>query len=164
MKTTIVIVRLLLGLIFLVFGLNGFLHFIPQLSAVRNGRAVYWSALCLPLSGPDISAPDHFGGPAPGQSLRPTCADAARSDHRQHSAHSHIDASERSAFGSRRDGAVDRCVPERPLRFHRPLATARPGSGAAATKSRSRKPSRRNLCLGSRSLSEARVRIEMARR
>ena len=29
MKTIIVIVRLLLGLIFLTFGLNGFLHFIP---------------------------------------------------------------------------------------------------------------------------------------
>jgi putative oxidoreductase len=29
MKTTTVIARLLLGLIFLVFGLNGFLHFIP---------------------------------------------------------------------------------------------------------------------------------------
>jgi putative oxidoreductase len=29
MKITIVIVRFLLGLIFLVFGLNGFLHFIP---------------------------------------------------------------------------------------------------------------------------------------
>src|SRR5438128_6314834 len=29
MKTTIVIARLLLGLIFLTFGLNGFLHFIP---------------------------------------------------------------------------------------------------------------------------------------
>src|SRR3989442_13448972 len=30
MKTIIVIARLLLGLIFLVFGLNGFLHFIPS--------------------------------------------------------------------------------------------------------------------------------------
>ena len=29
MKTTIVIARILLGLIFLTFGLNGFLHFIP---------------------------------------------------------------------------------------------------------------------------------------
>ena len=29
MKTTIVIARLLLGLIFFTFGLNGFLHFIP---------------------------------------------------------------------------------------------------------------------------------------
>src|SRR5207237_4738477 len=30
MKTTIVIARFLLGLIFLTFGLNGFLHFIPS--------------------------------------------------------------------------------------------------------------------------------------
>ncbi len=43
MKIITVIARFLLGLIFLVFGLNGF-----------------------PLSGPDISAPGHFGGLAPG--------------------------------------------------------------------------------------------------
>ena len=138
MKIITVIARFLLGLIFLVFGLNGFLHFIPALSAFRNGRPVRRGALCLPLSGPDISAPNHFGGPAPGQSLRPTRADAARSDHRQHSAHSHLDASERSASGSRRDGAVDRCVPERPLRFRRSLPTARSGSGTAITKSKRR--------------------------
>src|SRR6267143_7194317 len=30
MKITVIIARLLLGLIFLVFGLNGFLHFIPS--------------------------------------------------------------------------------------------------------------------------------------
>jgi putative oxidoreductase len=30
MKTTIAIARVLLGLLFLVFGLNGFLHFIPS--------------------------------------------------------------------------------------------------------------------------------------
>lgn len=30
MKTSILVARLLLGLIFLVFGLNGFLHFIPM--------------------------------------------------------------------------------------------------------------------------------------
>ena len=125
MKIITVIARFLLGFIFLVFGLNGFLHFIPSSPPVRNGRPVRRGALCLPLSGPDISASNHFGGPAPGQSLRPTRADAARSDHRQHSAHSHIDASERSASGSRRDGALDRCVSERPLRFRRALPTAR---------------------------------------
>lgn len=30
MKTSVLVARVLLGLIFLVFGLNGFLHFIPQ--------------------------------------------------------------------------------------------------------------------------------------
>ena len=117
MKITTVIARFLLGLIFLVFGLNGFLHFIPSLSAVRNGRPVRRRAFRLSLSGPDISAPDNFGGPASGQSLRPSRADAARSDHRQHPALSHLYASERSASGSRRDGAMDRCVPECPLAF-----------------------------------------------
>jgi hypothetical protein len=37
MKITTVIARLLLGLIFLVFGLNGFLHFIP--AALPSGTA-----------------------------------------------------------------------------------------------------------------------------
>jgi putative oxidoreductase len=37
MKTTIVIARFLLGLIFLVFGLNGFLHFIP--ASLPSGTA-----------------------------------------------------------------------------------------------------------------------------
>lgn len=31
MKTVLLILRLLLGLVFLVFGLNGFLHFIPNM-------------------------------------------------------------------------------------------------------------------------------------
>src|SRR5437016_2762469 len=97
----------------------------PQLSADRNGGPVRRGAFRLPLSGPDISAPNHFGGPAPGQSLRPARAYPARSDHRQHSAHSHIDAPKRSAFGSGRDGAVDRCLPERPLCFRRSLPAAR---------------------------------------
>src|SRR5881398_1554000 len=95
-----------------------------QLAALRNGRPVRRGALCLPLSGPDISASNHFGGLAPGQSLRSTRADATRADHRQYSSHSHINASERSASGSRRDGAMDRRVSERPLRLRRSLPTA----------------------------------------
>src|SRR5207253_1177214 len=55
----------------------------------------------------------------------PARVDAARSDHCQHSALSHLDAPERSASGYGRDGAVDRRVSERPLRFRRSLPTAR---------------------------------------
>src|SRR5437764_6402488 len=54
-----------------------------------------------------------------------TRADATRSDHREYSACSHIDASERSAFGSRRDSAVDRRVSECPVRLCRSLPRAR---------------------------------------
>src|SRR4029077_5559029 len=41
------------------------------------------------------------------------------------------DAPERSAFGPRCDGTLDRRVSERPLRFQWALAAARSGSGAA---------------------------------
>src|SRR4029077_1038906 len=102
--------------------------------AYRNCRTVFGGALRVPLSGPDISAPDHLGGSVATQSLHPARTDAARSDHRQHSAHSHLDASERSGPGSGRDGAVDRRVPRRPVRVRRSLPTARAGRGASISK------------------------------
>src|SRR4029077_16215077 len=107
---------------------------------------------------PDIFASNHFGYPAPGQSVRPTRADAARSDHRQHFAHSHLDASERSAFGPRRDGALGRRVSERPLRFRWALAAAGPSSGVAISKI-----TRRNLCSRLPLSLEARDRVATAR-
>ena len=135
MKPIIVVARFFLGLIFHTFGLNGFLNFIPSLSAIRNGGPVRRRAfLRLPLSGPDISAPDHFGSSAPAQSLCPARTDAACSDHRQHPAHSHSDASERSASGDRRDRALDCRVFERPFRFRRSLAGAHSSSGRSINK------------------------------
>jgi hypothetical protein len=65
MKITSVIARFLLGLIFLVFGLQWLPPLHSQFSAVWNGWPVRRGALCLSLSGPDISAPNHFGGAAP---------------------------------------------------------------------------------------------------
>ena len=45
MKTTIVIARFLLGLIFLTFGLNGFLHFIPMSSPPSGTAGQFVGAL-----------------------------------------------------------------------------------------------------------------------
>ena len=45
MKITTVIARFLLGLIFLVFGLNGFLHFIPMAAPPSGTAAQFFGAL-----------------------------------------------------------------------------------------------------------------------
>lgn len=44
MKTATAIVRVLLGLIFLVFGLNGFLHFIPNMQ-MPNPAVMFFTGL-----------------------------------------------------------------------------------------------------------------------
>ena len=44
MKTAVLIARILLGLIFVVFGLNGFLQFLPQ-PAMPEGAASFFGAL-----------------------------------------------------------------------------------------------------------------------
>jgi putative oxidoreductase len=45
MKTTSVIARLLLGIIFLVFGLNGFFHFLPMSPPPSGTAAQFFGAL-----------------------------------------------------------------------------------------------------------------------
>ncbi len=49
MKIAALIARILLGLVFLVFGLNGFLQFIPADFASRNGRSVLQRAVAIAL-------------------------------------------------------------------------------------------------------------------
>ena len=131
MKITAVIARFLLGFIFLVFGLNGFLHFIPAPPPPAGTAGQFVGALLVS----NYLVVVFLLQIIPAvlllyQSLCPTRADAACSDHRQHSALSHIDGSERSASGYRRDGAVDRRVPERPHRVRRPLPAACPSLNA----------------------------------
>ena len=49
MKIAALIARILLGLVFLVFGLNGFLQFIPVDFASRIGRSVLERAVAIAL-------------------------------------------------------------------------------------------------------------------
>ena len=58
MKIATLIARILLGLLFLVFGLNGFLHFIPMKLADWPRGAVYGRAVCFALSGCGVFAAD----------------------------------------------------------------------------------------------------------
>ena len=125
MKITAFIARFLLGIIFLVFGLNGFLHFIPSSppsgTAGQFVGALFVTHYLVPIFLLQIISAVLLLV----NRYVPLRADATCSDHRQHSAHPHIDASERSAFGYRRDGALDRRVSQCPLRLRRSLPTAR---------------------------------------
>ena len=77
MKITSTIARYLLGLIFLTFGLNGFLHFISM--PPPNGRcsAVLRGALRIPVLRGDISVADSARGPVACESLRAFSTDSS---------------------------------------------------------------------------------------
>jgi putative oxidoreductase len=63
MKTTALIARILLGFVFLVFGLNGFLHFIPM--PPREGVAdQFLGALFVSHFRCGLPAPAHSRDPA----------------------------------------------------------------------------------------------------
>ena len=105
MKITSTIARYLLGLIFLVFGLNGFLHFIPMppptgLAGQYMG-ALYLSNYLVVI----FPAATPSGHSASCQSLRAACADAARPCRGQYLLLSRVHGSQRSAVGP------DRCHP-----------------------------------------------------
>ena len=63
MKITSTIARYLLGLIFVTFGLNGFLHFIPIAAAYGRCSAVLRGPLRVPVLRGDFSVADNARGP-----------------------------------------------------------------------------------------------------
>ena len=62
MRTATLIVRLLLGLIFTVFGLNGFLHFIPNMSMPQAAGAFFGALFATGYMVPLIFATQLLGG------------------------------------------------------------------------------------------------------
>lgn len=62
MKTTVLIARILLGLIFLVFGLNGFLHFIPQPAPPEPALAFFVALVATGYMIPLLFATQIAGG------------------------------------------------------------------------------------------------------
>ena len=99
MKILTNISRFLLGLIFLVFGLNGFLHFIPMPppSGVAGQflGAMFVSKYLLVVSGLQVD----FRRVASDQSLRAARTHDSRTDHREHSLVSRPDESGRYRTG-----------------------------------------------------------------
>ena len=114
MKIIATSARWLLGLVFLVFGLNGFLHCIPMPPAWRRG-SIPGGALCLPLSGRGVSAPVNSGCLAPAESLCPARANSAGSRHREHLVVSLVHGARLPAAGAAGHRALAPGVPERPL-------------------------------------------------
>ena len=126
MKITVISARFLLGLIFLIFGLNGFLHFIPS-PPLTGTVGQFVGALfvshylvvvfLLQLIAAVLLLINRYV-PLALTLLAPIIVNILLV---------HIfDGSERSASGYRRDGAVDRRLSERPLRLWWALAGARP--------------------------------------
>jgi hypothetical protein len=80
------VARVLLGLVFFVFGLNGFFHFLPMSRRMEGARPTFMGALAatgymFPLiKGIEVAR----RRPPAGRPLRPARARAARADRRQH--------------------------------------------------------------------------------
>ena len=62
MKTTVLIARILLGIIFLVFGLNGFLHFLPQPEMPQPAVAFFGGLAATGFMLPTLFATQVVGG------------------------------------------------------------------------------------------------------
>ena len=62
MKTAVVIARTLLGIIFVVFGLNGFLHFLPQPEMPQAASAFFGALAATGFMLPTLFAAQVVGG------------------------------------------------------------------------------------------------------
>ena len=131
MKIISVIARFLLGLIFLVFGLNGFFHFL-SMPAPTGVAGQFMGALFVSNFLIVIFVIQLIGAVLLlGQSLRSTRADAARTDYRQHSAFSPVNGAKRCTACHPRSSAVGSGVLQRSLGLRWPVATT--GRGASFT-------------------------------
>src|SRR5712691_3755048 len=102
MKITSTIARYLLGLIFLTFGLNGFLHFIPMPPPTGVAAQFFGGALRIPVLRGDFSVADSARGPVACESLRAFSTDGSRSRDCQHTLLSHFHGACGVAAGCRR--------------------------------------------------------------
>ena len=126
MKLVSTIARYLLGLIFTVIGLNGFLHFIPMTPMPPAGRPVHGCACGLSLYGPGFLAPDCLRTPF---SHQPLCAAGAHVDwsrHRQHPSRPRVDESQRHCARCHRNRLLVGRLLQRPprLRWHSPASSS----------------------------------------
>lgn len=110
MKIVNLIARILLGLIFLVFGLNGFLNFIPApmptgLAGQFNRRLVRFA-----LRGTGVSGRSGWRGAASRESFCSPGNRTAWTRRREHPAISLFDGARGDTAGSHNHGALADCV------------------------------------------------------
>src|ERR1700737_1922547 len=106
MRTASAIARYLAGVIFLVFGLNGFLNFIP-LPPPGGIAGQFMGALYashLPVG--DLRVSGHRSGTSAGQPLRAVGGGRAGAGDRQHSCFPRLDGPERASSGPLRGCTV----------------------------------------------------------
>src|SRR6266700_4352450 len=99
MRTLSTIARYLAGVIFLVFGLNGFLNFIPLPPPGWHRWAIHGRAVCLALSVGDLRFPGHRRDTPAAQPLRAVRGGRAGAGDRQHSFVPCFDGPERAPAG-----------------------------------------------------------------
>ena len=98
MKTASAIARYLAGVIFLVFGLNGFLNFIP-LPPGRHCGTVHGRTVCIALPVGDLRVSGRRSGASAGQPLRAARGGRAGAGDRQHPCFPCLDGPERASAG-----------------------------------------------------------------
>ena len=129
MKTASTIARYLAGVIFLVFGLNGFLHFIP-LPPPSGVAGQFMGALFVSHYLTLIFALQVIGGGASsGESIRAPGACHSRAGYRQHPLLSCSDGPERSPAGPLRHGALGSGIRPCSGGLCRSIPGALPGTG-----------------------------------
>ena len=111
MKIVILIARLLLGLISVVFGLNGFLNFLSMgPMPTGTGRTVHRRAFPFPLLLGGSRAPNRRRRVVAGEPVRTAGAGAARAGNREHPLLSRLPESQWCSVGSSGNDPVVYCL------------------------------------------------------
>src|ERR1700722_5396760 len=114
MRIASVIAQYLAGVIFLVFGLNGFLNFIPLPPPWGHRWTVHGRPLCLALPVGDLRVSGHRSRTSAGQPLRAVGRGFAGAGDGQHSYFPRFDGPERASVGPLRGctvgGDLRRCA------------------------------------------------------
>jgi hypothetical protein len=108
MKVVTLIARLLLGLIFVVFGLNGFLNFL-SMGPMQTGLAGQFVGALVLSHYFWVVAPNYKWRAIASEPVRTARAGAARAGNREHHLLSRVPESEWSSTGSCGGGAVVDC-------------------------------------------------------
>src|ERR1700686_497856 len=128
MRTATAIARYLAGVIFLVFGLNGFLNFIPLPPPGGHCGTVHGCPLCLALPVGDLRVSGHRSSTSAGQPLRAVGGGRAGAGDRQHSCFPRLDGPERASAGPLRGWTVGGDLRRRPASLWRVVPVALEGA------------------------------------